>query len=106
MLQGRMKNVELSSYMSADFLSAGVTSNSNQTDSYTLRLRQAWGQVKFDNGWKFLGGQAWSLVTENAAGISPADDLGRVNDARPKTIDPQYNVGFTFARQCDGPAPT
>ena len=96
---GRMKNVELSSYMSADFLSAGVTSNSNQTDSYTLRLRQAWGQVKFDNGWKFLGGQAWSLVTENAAGISPADDLGRVNDARPKTIDPQYNVGFTFARQ-------
>jgi hypothetical protein len=96
---GRLKNVEFSSYLSADFLSAGVTSTATQTNSYTLRLRQAWGQAKFDNGWKFLGGQAWSLVTENKAGIAPSDDLGRVNDARPATIDPGYNVGFTFARQ-------
>jgi hypothetical protein len=98
-VDGRLKNVELSSYVSADFLSAGVTSNSNQTDSYTLRLRQAWAQAKFDNGWAFLGGQVWSLVTENGRGISPDDDLGRTNDARPKTIDPSYNVGFVFARQ-------
>ena len=98
-IDGRMKNLELSSYASADFLSAGVTSTATQTNSYTLRLRQAWGQAKFDNGWKFLGGQAWSLVTENKEGIAPSDDLGRVNDARPMTIDPQYTVGFTFARQ-------
>src|SRR5208282_5094764 len=52
-VQGRLKNVELSSYISGDFLSAGVTSTATQTNSYTLRLRQAWGQVKFDNGWKF-----------------------------------------------------
>jgi hypothetical protein len=57
------------------------------------------GQAKFDNGWKLLGGQAWSLVTENKAGIAPSDDLGKVNDARPTTIDPGYNVGFSFARQ-------
>ncbi|MGO8983868.1 MAG: hypothetical protein ACLPHI_21995 [Terriglobales bacterium] len=98
-IMGHMKNVELSSYISADFLSAGITSNNNQTDSYTLRLRQAWAQAKFDNGWKFLGGQMWSLVTENRVGIGPSDDTGRVNDARPLTIDPSYNVGFTFARQ-------
>lgn len=98
-VDGRMKNVNLSSYVSADFLSAGVTSTSNQTNSYTLRLRQAWAQAKFDNGWAFLGGQEWSLVTENGRGISPDDDLGRTNDARPKTIDPSYNVGFVFARQ-------
>ncbi|MGB8010404.1 MAG: hypothetical protein WCF68_02225 [Terriglobales bacterium] len=98
-ISARLKNMEFSSYMSADFLSAGVTSTATQTNSYTLRLRQAWGQVKFDNGWKFLGGQAWSLVTENKAGIGPSDDTGRVNDARPSTIDPGYNVGFTFARQ-------
>src|SRR5580704_5837002 len=98
-VDGRMKNVEFSSYVSGDFLSAGVTSSATQTNSYTFRLRQAWGQAKFDNGWKFLGGQAWSLVTENKAGIAPSDDLGRVNDARPATIDPGYNVGFTFARQ-------
>ena len=98
-VDGRVKNVDLSSYVSADFLSAGVTSTSTSTNSYTLRLRQAWGQIKFQNGWSFLGGQMWSLTTENGKGISPDDDLGRTNDARPKTIDPSYNVGFVFARQ-------
>jgi hypothetical protein len=98
-VDGRMKNVEFSSYVSGDFLSAGVTSTATQTNSYTFRLRQAWGQAKFDNGWSVLGGQMWSLVTENKAGIAPSDDLGKTNDARPSTIDPGYNVGFTFARQ-------
>jgi hypothetical protein len=98
-VNGRVGNVDLSSYVSADFLSAGVTSTSTSTNSYTLRLRQAWGQAKFDNGFSFLGGQSWSLVTENGKGISPDDDLGRTNDARPRTIDPTYNVGFVFARQ-------
>src|ERR1700723_1046479 len=96
---GRMNNVDLSSYVSADFLSAGVTLTSVQTNGYTLRLRQAWGQAKFNNGWSFTGGQMWSLVTENGRGISPDDGLGRTNDARPKTIDSVYNVGFTSARQ-------
>ena len=98
-VNGRMKNVDLSSYVSADFLSAGVTSTSNSTNGYTLRLRQAWGQAKFENGWSFVGGQEWSLLTENGAGISPDDDLGRTNDARPRTIDSSYNVGFVYARQ-------
>ena len=98
-VNGRLKDVELSSYVSADFLSAGVTSTSTSTNSYTLRLRQAWAQAKFANGWSFLGGQAWSLATENGKGISPDDDLGRTNDARPRTIDPSYNVGFVFTRQ-------
>jgi len=98
-VDGRLKNVEFSSYVSGDFLSAGVTSSATQTNSYTFRLRQAWGQAKFDNGWSFLGGQMWSLVTENKGGIAPSDDLGKTNDARPMTIDPGYNVGFTFARQ-------
>ncbi len=98
-VDGRLKNVEFSSYMSGDFLSAGVTSTATQTNSYTFRLRQAWGQAKFDNGWSFLGGQMWSLVTENKASIAPSDDLGKTNDARPATVDPGYNVGFTFARQ-------
>src|SRR5579863_5831513 len=98
-IDGRLKNVEFSSYISGDFLSAGDTSSATQTNSYTLRLRQAWGQAKFDNGWSILGGQMWSLVTENKASIAPSDDLGKTNDARPSTIDPGYNVGFSFARQ-------
>jgi hypothetical protein len=96
---GRLKNVEFSSYVSADFLSAADTSSATQTNSYSLRLRQAWGQAKFDSGWSFLGGQMWSLVTENRESIAPSDDAGRANDARPATIDPGYNVGFSFARQ-------
>jgi len=96
---GRLANVDLSSYVSADFLSSGTGSTSNQTNSYTLRLRQAWAQAKFDNGFSFLAGQSWSLVTETNKGIAIDDDLGRTNDARPKTIDPSYNVGFVFARQ-------
>lgn len=98
-IDGRAKNVEFSSYVSGDFLSSGTSSTATQTNSYTFRLRQAWGQAKFDNGWSVLGGQMWSLVTENVAGIAPSDDLGKANDARPKTIDPGYNIGFTFARQ-------
>ena len=98
-LNGEVKGVDLSSYVSADFLSAGVTSTSTSTNSYTLRLRQAWAQARFHSGWSFLGGQSWSLATENGKGISPDDDLGRTNDARPKTIDPSYNVGFVFTRQ-------
>lgn len=98
-VEGRVGNVDLSSYVSGDFLSAGVTSTSTSTNGYTFRLRQVWGQAKFDNGWSFLGGQMWSLVTENVKGIAPADDIGKTNDARPKTIDSSYNVGFTYARQ-------
>src|SRR3984885_11124432 len=86
-VDGRLKNVELSSYVSGDFLSAADTSSATQTNSYSFRLRQAWGQAKFDNGWSFLGGQMWSLVTENKAGIAPSDDTGRTNDSRPMTID-------------------
>lgn len=98
-VDGRLKNVQFSSYVSGDFLSAADTSSATQTNSYSFRLRQAWGQAKFDNGWSFLGGQMWSLVTENKAGIAPSDDVGRTNDSRPMTIDPGYNVGFSFARQ-------
>jgi hypothetical protein len=98
-VDGRLGNVELSSYVSGDFLSAADTSSATSTNSYSFRLRQAWGQAKFDNGWSFIGGQMWSLVTENKASIAPSDDLGKTNDARPMTIDPGYNVGFTFARQ-------
>ena len=79
--------------MKLTFFRLALTSNNNQTNSYTLRQRQAWGLVAFDNGWTFTGGQMWTLLTENRKGI---DNL---NTARPMTIDPNYNVGFSFARQ-------
>jgi hypothetical protein len=98
-VDGRVGKVDLSAYVSTDFLSSGTTSTSTSTNGYTLRLRQAWGQVRFDDGWSFLAGQSWSLVTEDAKGIAPDDDIGKTNDVRPKTIDSVYNVGFNYARQ-------
>jgi hypothetical protein len=91
--EGRLSNAKLSGYVEADFLSAGITSNNNQSNSYTLRQRQAWGQAAFDNGWSFTGGQMWSLVTETKHGVDNR------SEALPMTIDPQYTVGFSWARQ-------
>jgi hypothetical protein len=91
--QGQLTSVKLSGYYEADFLSAGVTSNNNESNSYTLRQRQAWAQAAFNNGWTVTGGQMWSLVTETKHG------LDNRTEAVPMTIDPQYTVGFSWARQ-------
>src|ERR1039458_9426399 len=40
---GKVGDMKLTGYYEADFLSAGTTSNNNQTNSYTLRQRQLWG---------------------------------------------------------------
>ena len=91
--EGRLRSAKLSGYVEADFLSAGVTSNNNESNSYGLRQRQAWGQAAFDNGFTFTGGQMWSLVTETKQGVDNR------SEAVPMTIDPQYTVGFSWARQ-------
>jgi hypothetical protein len=91
--QGKLKNITIGGYYEMDFLSAGVTSNDNQSNSYTLRQRQFWAQAKFNSGWTVTGGQMWSLVTETKAG------LDNRSEATTQTIDAQYNVGFSWARQ-------
>jgi hypothetical protein len=91
--EGVLSNFTMRGYVEADFLSAGVTSNNNQSNSYTLRQRQAWGQAALNSGWTFTGGQMWSLVTETRKGEDNR------SEAVPMTIDPNYNVGFSWARQ-------
>lgn len=91
--EGSVKGAKLAGYVEADFLSAGVTSNSNGSNSYTLRQRQAWGQVTLDNGFSVTGGQMWSLATETKHGVDNR------TEALPMTIDANYSVGFTWARQ-------
>jgi len=91
--QGKLKGMTIGGYYEMDFLSAGVTSNDNQSNSYTLRQRQFWAQAKLDSGWTFTGGQMWSLVTETKNG---ADNR---TEATTQTIDAQYNAGFSWARQ-------
>jgi hypothetical protein len=93
LMEGKLDNMKIGGYVEADFLSAGVTSNNNQSNSYSLRQRQAWGQAALNDGWTFTGGQMWSLVTETKKGVDNR------TEALPMTIDPQYNVGFSWARQ-------
>ena len=93
LVQGSLPKVKIGGYYEADFLSAGVTSNDNQSNSFTLRQRQFWGQAAFTNGLTITGGQMWSLVTQTAKGVDNRTEV------LPETIDAQYSVGFSWARQ-------
>ncbi|MGA9583735.1 MAG: hypothetical protein WBQ95_00330 [Terracidiphilus sp.] len=90
---GKLDSMTLTGYYEMDFLSAGVTSNDNQSNSYTLRQRQLWADAKLHNGWDFSGGQGWSLATETTQGLT------RGTEILPATIDAQYVAGFVWARQ-------
>jgi hypothetical protein len=91
--ESKVGNVKLTGYYEGDFLGTGVTSNNRQSNSYVFRQRQIYGQAAFNNGWSFTGGQMWTLATENRKGIQNRQE------ALPQQIDPQYVVGFTWARQ-------
>ncbi len=93
LFEGNEGPFKLAGYVEADFLSAGTTSNSNLSNSYTLRQRQIWGQAATQSGFTITGGQMWSLATETRRGTDNR------TEAPPNTIDPQYHVGFTWARQ-------
>jgi outer membrane murein-binding lipoprotein Lpp len=84
----------LKAYFETDFLGAGVTANSRESNSYNLRMRQAF--VEYDNDnyhLHMVGGQAWSLLTQNRVGMLPQ------TENTPLTIDAQYVAGFNWARQ-------
>ena len=93
LVESKIGTAKLTGYYEGDFLNAGVTSNNRQSNSYPFRQRQVWGQVMFDSGWSFTGGQMWTLATEDRKGINNRQE------ALPMMIDPQYVVGFTWARQ-------
>ena len=83
----------LSGYVEADFLGNG-TANSNESNSFDLRMRDFYANVDW-NSWDLhlLAGQNWSLATTNFKGITPR------NEPIPPTIDAQYVVGFIWKRQ-------
>lgn len=91
--EGKLGTFTLRGYYETDWLSSGTSSNNNQSNSYTNRQRQLWGQAALDNGWTFTGGQMWTLQTENKHG------LDNRTEGTPMTIDANYTVGFTFGRQ-------
>ena len=93
LVEGKIPWGKIGGYYETDWLSAGVTSNNNQSNSYTNRQRQLWAQAALNNGWTFTGGQMWSLVTETGNGMDNR------TEKLPSTIDAQYHVGFSWTRQ-------
>jgi hypothetical protein len=81
-------------YVETDFVSAGTSSNSAESNSYTSRVRQAYlNWSRPDLGWSVLAGQAWSLATLYKKGLtSRQEDIPVVDDG-------QYYVGFNWTRQ-------
>src|SRR5215469_14850232 len=58
---GKVSDVNLQGYWESDFLSSGISSNSNESNSYTLRVRQFWGGATLAGGSSLYAGQMWSL---------------------------------------------
>ncbi len=81
-------------YLETDFVSAGTSSNSNESNSYTQRVRQAYlSWSRPDLGWAVTAGQAWSLVTLYKNGLTAREaDIPLGNEG-------QFYVGFNWTRQ-------
>jgi hypothetical protein len=90
--EGSIGDVKATGYYEMDWLGACVTSNNRQSNSYCQRQRQIWGQVAWQ-GLSLTGGQMWTLATEDRKGINNRQEI------QPMVIDPQYHVGYTWARQ-------
>ena len=91
--QGKLDRATIEGYFEADWLGTGVTSNNNQSNSYVMRERVLWAQAKMDSGMTLAAGQMWSMATPYRHGMAnKSEDV-------PLTIDPNYNAGFTWARQ-------
>jgi hypothetical protein len=87
------QDTKLTGYFETDFQGVGTSSNSVESNSYVLRLRQAYAELeKKDWGTYFLGGQSWSFLTMFKNDMTP----GQENI--PLTIDAQYIPGFTWLR--------
>lgn len=81
-------------YTELDFLAGPQTANSNESNSFSPRIRNLYGTLDWDDlHLHLLAGQNWSLATMNSKGITPR------NEVPPPTIEAQYVTGFTWARQ-------
>jgi hypothetical protein len=81
-------------FIAIDFQGAAPTSNSNQSNSFIPRLREAWATYdRSDWGFELLGGQTWSLIGMTKQGMNPS----QIN--LPIGIDAGYVAGFNYVRQ-------
>ena len=95
LMQGNANaDTHLAFYGEFDFMAGPGSANSNESNSYSPRIRHMYGTLDLDaEGIELLAGQNWSLLTLNSHGITPR------NEVAPATIEAQYAVGFNWARQ-------
>ncbi|MXV45241.1 hypothetical protein GS501_09370 [Saccharibacter sp. 17.LH.SD] len=87
------KKLEADAYIETDFQGSGSSSNSRQSNSYVLRTRVFYGELKDKaDGLYFLGGQNWSLITLFNKGMLARDEQ------TPLVIEAQYVPGFNWTR--------
>jgi len=89
--EGKIDHAKFTGYYETDFLFRRRDFQQSPEQQLHMRQRQFWGQAAIDGGWSFTGGQMWSLVTETKKAVNNR------TEAPPITIDPQYNVGFSWA---------
>ena len=92
--QGQEDYAALSAYTEIDFLGGAATSSANSqgTNGYYPRLRQAWAGYDTTSGWHLLAGQAFTLLTLNRQGIVARQEV------LPMVVDNTYVPGFTYTR--------
>jgi hypothetical protein len=90
--ESALSDVKISGYYEMDFLGAGVTSNSVESNSYPPRLRQFFGQATLNNGITISAGQMWTLATIHKKGALPRSEY------IPATIESDYAVGYDWLR--------
>ena len=87
---------KLSAYGEFDFLGAAQTANSNESNSFNLRIRHLYGTIdRTDLGVHVLAGQTWSLATTNTIGIVPRKGGHPAHDRR--AIRAGLRLGATAA---------
>src|SRR5690242_478772 len=79
-------NGKFAVYLESDFLNS-------KADAAPFRWRQYWGAFRM-GGWELLGGQAWSLLRPDRAGVETEKNLMNTD-----VIDPAYHVGIAGARK-------
>jgi hypothetical protein len=81
-------------YFEADFLGNQPTTVFVSSNSDTFRMRNVFVDVQ-KNGFEFLGGQDWSMMTPNRKGLSPLpSDIFYTQD-----MDTNYQAGLVWSRQ-------
>jgi len=89
----------LTAFFEGDLQGSAPNANSVEANGYNPRLRHAFAVYdRSDLGFYVLGGQTWSLLTMDKAGIPYLGNGASTPANSPIGIDGQYVPGFTWTR--------